>query len=158
MAKAPHILSVEEAGREIGIGRTLAYAQARAWLATGGAEGFPCRRIGRLLHVFRAEFEAWLGFEITWPATKPWHRLPRLLRLPLVAAPAAPDRPPSPARRRADPANAPPAPSRRCRFDPRPMNPLTPPTTTLNKNGHALAPSVPVPPGVTSCAGGGRSC
>lgn len=67
MAKAPHILSVEEAGREIGIGRTLAYAQARAWLATGGAEGFPCRRIGRLLHVFRAEFEAWLGFEITWP-------------------------------------------------------------------------------------------
>ena len=30
-------------------GRTFVYEQARLYLATGGAEGLPCRRFGRLL-------------------------------------------------------------------------------------------------------------
>src|SRR4051794_970306 len=67
MPKAPNILSVQEAGRVIGIGRTMAYAQARAWLATDGAEGFPCRRVGRLIQVYRPTLEQRLGFEIIWP-------------------------------------------------------------------------------------------
>jgi hypothetical protein len=67
VANRGDILTVEEAGRVIGIGRTTAYAQARAWLATGGAEGIPCRRVGRLIHVYRPVLEEWLGFPITWP-------------------------------------------------------------------------------------------
>jgi len=71
MPLAPNVLSVEEAGRVLGIGRTTAYAQARAWLATDGREGFPCRRVDRLIQVYRPALEQWLGFEITWPPPDP---------------------------------------------------------------------------------------
>ena len=39
-------VSVEEAGRRIGIGRTLAYALCRAHL-DGASDGLPCVRLGR---------------------------------------------------------------------------------------------------------------
>lgn len=39
-------VSVEEAGRRIGIGRTLAYALCRAHL-DGAPDGLPCVRLGR---------------------------------------------------------------------------------------------------------------
>ena len=50
----PAVLSIEEAARFLRIGRTCAYEQARLYQATGGAEGLPVVRIGRILRVPRA--------------------------------------------------------------------------------------------------------
>lgn len=42
-------LTVREVMALLRLGRTTVYAQARLYLATGGAEGIPCRRFGRSL-------------------------------------------------------------------------------------------------------------
>lgn len=42
-------ISVEEAGRLFGLGRSAAYEQARIYIETDGAEGLPVLRFGRLL-------------------------------------------------------------------------------------------------------------
>ncbi len=47
------VLTVEEAAHILRIGRSAAYEQARRYLATGGAEGLPVVRLGRLLRVPR---------------------------------------------------------------------------------------------------------
>jgi hypothetical protein len=39
------------------LGRTTVYEQARLFLATGGAEGIPCRRFGRSLRFPAAAFD-----------------------------------------------------------------------------------------------------
>jgi hypothetical protein len=39
------------------LGRTTVYEQARLYLATGGAEGIPCRRFGKLLRFPAAAFD-----------------------------------------------------------------------------------------------------
>jgi transposase len=44
-------ISVEQAGAILGVGRSTAYDMARAYLATGGAVGLPCIRIGRSIRV-----------------------------------------------------------------------------------------------------------
>ena len=49
----PVVLSIEEAAEFLRIGRTCAYEQARRYEATGGAEGLPVIRIGRLRRVPR---------------------------------------------------------------------------------------------------------
>ena len=49
------------------LGRTTVYEQARLFLATGGAEGIPCRRYGRSLRFPTAELEAMAGGPITFP-------------------------------------------------------------------------------------------
>ncbi len=61
------VLTVEQTAQVLGIGRQTAYAQCRLSLASDRREGIPCHRIGRLILIYRAELEAWLGFEIVWP-------------------------------------------------------------------------------------------
>ena len=53
----PDILTVEEAATVLRIGRTSAYELARQWEATGGKQGLPVVRFGRLLRVPRAALE-----------------------------------------------------------------------------------------------------
>ncbi len=52
-------MTVEEAAKELRIGRTLAYRLAREFLATNGASGLPVIRVGNLLRVRRSDLEAW---------------------------------------------------------------------------------------------------
>jgi hypothetical protein len=62
------VLTVEQAAQVLGIGRQTAYTQCRLFLAPNSSrDGIPCHRIGRLILIYRAEFEAWLGFPIEWP-------------------------------------------------------------------------------------------
>ena len=58
---APSFLTVEEAARVLRIGRTAAYLLARRWESTGGAEGLPVVRFGRLLRVPARELERLAG-------------------------------------------------------------------------------------------------
>ena len=46
----PDFLTVEQAAEIVRIGRTSAYALAREYLATGGAEGLPVIRIGKKMY------------------------------------------------------------------------------------------------------------
>jgi hypothetical protein len=56
-------ISVEDAGRAMGLGRTLAYQEARRYIATGGAEGLPAIRFGRTLRCPTAELRRMVGLE-----------------------------------------------------------------------------------------------
>ncbi len=67
MAEVPDFLTVNEAGRVLRIGRTMAYQLAQEWIATGGERGIPCRRVGRLLRVPSAQLAVYMGGPITWP-------------------------------------------------------------------------------------------
>ena len=49
MADQPVFLTVPEVMARLRLSRTTVYEQARLYLATGGAEGLPCRRFGRSL-------------------------------------------------------------------------------------------------------------
>jgi hypothetical protein len=66
-SQPPDFLTIEEAAAVLRIGRTTAYAQARRFEATGGAEGLPVVRNGKQLRVPRYALEAMLGGPITWP-------------------------------------------------------------------------------------------
>jgi transposase len=57
----PEVLTVEEAAAVLRIGRGAAYALARRWRATGGAEGLPVIVLGRSLRVPRRELERLLA-------------------------------------------------------------------------------------------------
>lgn len=64
----PDLLKVMEAAGVLRVGRTTAYDQVGKYLATDGADGMPCIRVGGQLRVPRVLFEEWLGFRITvWP-------------------------------------------------------------------------------------------
>ena len=52
-------MTVEEAAKQLRIGRTLAYRLAREYLATDGRSGLPVIRVGKLLRVRRSDLEAW---------------------------------------------------------------------------------------------------
>ena len=71
MAGLPDLLTVEEAAQVLRIGRTMAYQLAHTSLATDGAEGIPCRRVGRLLRVPSSELAELVGGPITWPPPGP---------------------------------------------------------------------------------------
>ncbi len=57
MSRVPTMLTVEEAGSILRIGRTAAYALAHQWLDTNGESGLPVKYVGRLLRVPTAQFE-----------------------------------------------------------------------------------------------------
>jgi Helix-turn-helix domain len=57
VAQRPEYLTVPEVMARLRLGRTTVYEQARLYLATGGAEGIPCRRFGRSLRFPAAAFE-----------------------------------------------------------------------------------------------------
>lgn len=52
----PEVLTVEEAARLLRISRGLAFQQAAVFRETGGAEGIPNYRVGRVLRVPTTEF------------------------------------------------------------------------------------------------------
>jgi hypothetical protein len=58
MAERKEFLTAAEVMERLRLGRTTVYQQARLFLATGGAEGIPCRRYGRSLRFPAAELEA----------------------------------------------------------------------------------------------------
>jgi hypothetical protein len=60
-------LTVGEVMAHLRVGRTFVYEQARLYLATGGAEGLPCRKVGRLLRFPTAQLEAWAGTPLVEP-------------------------------------------------------------------------------------------
>lgn len=53
MGLSDEYLTIPEAAKLLRIGRTLAYRLARRYLETGGAEGIPVIKVGRLLRVPR---------------------------------------------------------------------------------------------------------
>lgn len=53
VGQPPEVLTVEEAAAILRISRNSAYALARRWLATKGAEGLPVVKLGRTLRVPR---------------------------------------------------------------------------------------------------------
>jgi hypothetical protein len=65
----PLVLTVEEAGEVLRIGRTKAYAMAREWRDTGGLSGLPVIDLGHVLRVPRRALEQLLGGELTAPPT-----------------------------------------------------------------------------------------
>ena len=60
----PALLTVEEAGRLLRIGRTKAYAMATEWRETGGRSGLPVVDLGHVLRVPRRALEELIGAEL----------------------------------------------------------------------------------------------
>ena len=61
----PLLLTVEEAGELLRIGRTKAYAMAREWRETEGRSGLPVIDLGHVLRVPRRALEELLGSELS---------------------------------------------------------------------------------------------
>lgn len=62
--RLPDLLTVEEAGEVLRVGRTKAYAMASEWRRTGGASGLPVLDFGHVLRVPRHALEQLLGAEL----------------------------------------------------------------------------------------------
>ncbi len=63
--RLPTLLTVEEAGALLRIGRTKAYAMTREWRETGGRSGLPVIDLGHVLRVPRRSLEELIGTELT---------------------------------------------------------------------------------------------
>jgi len=63
----PDLLTIEEAGAVLRVGRSKAYDLARQSLANRGDGGMPILRLDKQLRVPRVPFEEWIGGPITWP-------------------------------------------------------------------------------------------
>lgn len=61
----PVLLTVEEAGALLRIGRTKAYAMAKEWRETDGRSGLPVVDLGHVLRVPRRALEDMIGAELT---------------------------------------------------------------------------------------------
>ena len=62
--RLPLLLTVEEAGALLRIGRTKAYAMAREWRETDGRSGLPVIDLGHVLRVPRRALEEIVGVEL----------------------------------------------------------------------------------------------
>jgi hypothetical protein len=62
--RLPTLLTVEEAGALLRIGRTKAYAMAREWRETDGRTGLPVIDLGHVLRVPRRALEEMVGVEL----------------------------------------------------------------------------------------------
>ncbi|MBA2283326.1 MAG: helix-turn-helix domain-containing protein [Acidimicrobiia bacterium] len=67
MPERKDFLTVEEVMAHLRVGRTFVYEQARLYLRTGGAQGLPCRKFGRLLRFPTAQLEAMAGAPLVEP-------------------------------------------------------------------------------------------
>lgn len=63
--RPPALLTVEEAGALLRIGRTKAYAMAREWRVTGGRSGLPVVDLGSILRVPLKALEEMTGADLT---------------------------------------------------------------------------------------------
>ena len=90
----PVLLTVEEAGELLRIGRTKAYAMAREWRETDGRSGLPVIDLGHVLRVPRPALEELIGADLATVTDGGWME-------DTVAATSRAD-PPEP---RADPSN-----------------------------------------------------
>ncbi|HUP15112.1 MAG TPA: helix-turn-helix domain-containing protein [Acidimicrobiia bacterium] len=61
----PVLLTVEEAGELLRIGRTKAYAMAREWRETDGRSGLPVIDLGHVLRVPRQALEELVGADLS---------------------------------------------------------------------------------------------
>jgi len=61
----PALLTVEEAGELLRIGRTKAYAMAREWRDTDGRSGLPVIDLGHVLRVPRQALEDLIGADLS---------------------------------------------------------------------------------------------
>jgi len=64
MSEVPVLLTVEEAGELLRIGRTKAYALTREWRETNGASGLPVIDLGNVLRVPRRALEELIGTDL----------------------------------------------------------------------------------------------
>lgn len=65
MTEIPLLLTVEEAGELLRIGRTKAYAMTREWRETGGRSGLPVIDLGNVLRVPRKAIEDLIGADLS---------------------------------------------------------------------------------------------
>lgn len=65
MTHVPFLLTVEEAGELLRIGRTKAYAMTREWRETGGRSGLPVIDLGHVLRVPRKAIEDLIGADLS---------------------------------------------------------------------------------------------
>ena len=97
----PDFMTVDEAAKVVRLGRTAAYAAAARFEATGGAEGLPVVRFGRLLRVPRAQLERIAGGALSDNApdtelttkTEPHHQRPTRESRPQRARPQSTTQP-----------------------------------------------------------------
>lgn len=68
--QAPPLLTADEAMLVLRIGRSNVYESANRFLATDGADGIPCVRIGRQLRFPRHALEGIIGGPIPWPLVR----------------------------------------------------------------------------------------
>ena len=68
--QAPPLLTADEAMLVLRIGRSNVYESANRFLATDGADGIPCVRIGRQLRFPRHALERIIGGTIPWPLVR----------------------------------------------------------------------------------------
>lgn len=89
--RPPALLTVEEAGALLRIGRTKAYAMARKWRATGGRSGLPVVDLGSILRVPLKALEEMTGADLTGELARIAHP-PATAPAPSAPAPTANDR------------------------------------------------------------------
>jgi hypothetical protein len=89
----PVLLTVEEAGELLRIGRTKAYAMAREWRETDGRSGLPVMDLGHVLRVPRQALEELVGTELSDLSHVSGQR--RVAEAPAAVSPTESERPPT---------------------------------------------------------------